>query len=104
MKIKIQLLYRFIFLLLISYRFFDATIEQVNNSFSVTGIFFRVCYLNDGHTILFIKLNEQIHDLFTLFGIQVTCRFISQNEFGFCHQRPCNAHELLLTSGKLSRE
>ncbi len=56
MKIKIQLLYRFIVLLLIGYRFFDAPIEQVNNSFSVAGIFFRMRYLNDGHTILFVEL------------------------------------------------
>ena len=99
MKIKTQLLYRFIVRLLIGYRFFDAPIEQVNNSFSVAGIFFRMRYLNDSYTIPFVELYKKFHDFFSLLGIQVPGRLVCQYKFGFCHQRPCYTYELLLTSG-----
>src|ERR1700690_295201 len=104
MKIKIQLLYRFIIRLLIGYRFFNASIEQVNNSFSISGIFFRMCYLYDGYAILLIEFYKEFHDLFALFGIQISGGLISEYEFRFGYQRSCNAHELLLASGKLGRE
>ena len=58
---------------------------------------------NDGRTFL-VELAEEIHNLLTVLGVQVTGRLIGEDQLRTCDDRTGDGHSLLLTSGKLLRE
>jgi hypothetical protein len=45
---------------------------------------------------LAMNTSEELHDVPGHLGIQITCRFISENEPGRIDQRACNGNALLL--------
>ena len=60
-------------------------------------IMLRVGNHNDGCTP-FIEVSEQFHYFITIGRIQVSRRFIGQDQFGFVHNRTCYGTSLLLTT------
>ena len=52
--------------------------------------------------ILFCKANleQQVHDVCGVLGVQRRYWFMSQDQFGFLHECPGNGHALLLPSGQ----
>ena len=71
-------------------------VEQVDDVRAVFCIFFGMGDLDNGYFVFRIEFLEQIHDFFSLFGIQVPCWLIGEDELGFCDQGTCNANQLLL--------
>ena len=53
---------------------------------------------------IFVKLFEYLHDLLSLFGIQIPGRFICQYQCWPNDQCPGYAYQLLLAAGKLTGE
>lgn len=67
------------------------------------GVSLGVGHHNDGRTFL-VELAEEIHDLLTVLGVQVTCRLIGEDQLRTCDHGTGDGDSLLLTSGKLLRE
>jgi len=78
---------------------FNEAITQPHNAFCVVGNIFFVGYqyycVTGG-----LDLPEYIHDLDGSFRIQVTGRFIGQDQGRVVHQCACNGHTLTLTAGQ----
>src|SRR5262249_32160993 len=79
------------------------TIFQAHNPVTVSGVRFGVRHLNDGRAF-FVQALEHLHDLFALRRMQVARRFICENQPRICDNGPGDAHQLLLTAGKLRRK
>jgi hypothetical protein len=56
---------------------------------------------NDGKTPLAIQLGQQVHDLASIVGVQITGRFVSENEIGSSYNRSRDGRALHLASRKL---
>ena len=54
---------------------------------------------DDGGSLI-IQFAQQSHHFFSVFGVQITGRFISQNQFRVCHDGTGNSDALLLTTGE----
>jgi hypothetical protein len=57
---------------------------------------------DNGNASLLIKSGEQFHDFLTPCRIQISRRFVCQQDFGLANNGPGNCHSLLLSPGKLS--
>jgi hypothetical protein len=75
----------------------------MNNAASVSGVGFRVRYLDDGRTLL-IEFAEEFHDLLGLGRVQVARRFVGQQQRGFMNDSARDPNQLLLTAGELAWE
>src|SRR4029077_8508685 len=53
----------------------DPAIPQLNDAFAIGRVLLRVRDLHDGHA-LFVQLAEELHDFFTLAGVQIACGLI----------------------------
>ena len=68
------------------------------------GLRLVVGYHYDGAAILLVELVEQVHDLDTHLGVQVTGRLIGEDDVGVTYDRTGDGHTLALTAGELRRE
>lgn len=73
-------------------------VEQVDNAVGKPGIIGRVGY-HDNCRSGIIQAGEQFHHLFAIHRIEVTSRFIGQNQLGVGYYGPGNGYPLLLTTG-----
>ena len=80
--------------------FLDDAVEQMNDAATVGCVFLRVRGLDD-RSAFAVELSKDLHDLFALFGIQVSRRLVGQYECGPDDQGTGDGHELLLSSGEL---
>ena len=48
-----------------------------------------------------MQLPQQVHDRFAVLGVEVTGRFVGQQDGGFAAQRAGNRDALLLAAGEL---
>ena len=67
---------------------------------AVAGVVFGVGNHDDGRS-LFVEIGEQGHYLVTVGGVEVTCRFIRQDELGVIDHGAGYGYALLLTTGEL---
>ena len=61
-------------------------------------------YHYDGAAVLLVELVEQVHDLDTHLGVQVTGRLIGEDDVGVTYDRTGDGYTLALTAGELRRE
>ena len=59
---------------------------------------------NDHRGSDLVELLKQFHDVTRKFRIQISCRLISQQDFGTCYHGPGNSDPLLFTGGKIAWE
>ena len=59
---------------------------------------------NKGFTAFIRQLKEEVKDLATVAGIQITCGLIRKDEIGIVRKSAGNGNTLLLTAGKLIGE
>ena len=78
-------------------------VEQVDDTVGKAGIVLRVRHHDDGSTLL-VQLLQQVHHFLAVLRIEVTGRFVGQNQFRVGHYGTGNGHTLLLTAGELLRE
>src|SRR4029077_6923481 len=78
-------------------------IFELDDAVTESGVSFGVRDLNDGGAAL-IQALEELHDFFALGRVQVARGLIGQNKFWILDDCASDAHELLLTAGKLVRE
>ena len=57
----------------------------------------------DNRRALIVQFLQQIHDFFSLAGVQAAGRLISQNQPGLCNDGSRNRHKLLLPTRELTR-
>src|SRR6266404_603578 len=77
-------------------------VTKLNDTVSVGRVFLRVRHLHDG-CALGVEFLKQLHDLFTLTGVEITGGLIRQKQFGVRNDRAGNTDQLLLAAGKLAR-
>lgn len=68
------------------------------------GLRLVVGYHYDGAAVLLVELVEQVHDLDTHLGVQVTGRLIGEDDVGVTYDRTGDGHALALAAGELRRE
>src|SRR3989338_2652293 len=56
-----------------------------------------VSYHNNGLPFS-VYICKKVHNLFPCFCVEVSCRFISKNYWGFVYYRPCNCNPFLFSS------
>ena len=78
------------------------SISNFNHPIAVARIDFGVRYLNNRCALL-IQLLEELHDLLGLAGVQIPRGLIRQQQRRLVNHRARNAHQLLLSAGKLRR-
>ena len=78
-------------------------VEEVDGALGTGGVFLGVCHHDDGGAFG-IEFLEELHDLPSILGVEVTCRFIGEYELWTCHHGTGDGHALLLASGELLRE
>ena len=59
-------------------------------------------HLDNGRALA-VELLEQVHDLFSLAGMQTAGGFICQDQLWFGDDRSRDCHQLLLSAGELVR-
>src|SRR6266404_9591808 len=80
----------------------DPAVTELNDTVSVGRVFLRVRHLHDG-CALGVEFLKQLHDLFTLTGVEITSGLIGQKQFGVRDDCAGNTDQLLLAAGKLTR-
>src|SRR5579862_8403081 len=80
----------------------DPAISQLNDAVAVGGPCVVVCHLNNRGAVVVEPL-EQIHDHFSLAGVQAAGRLVGENEFRLANHSAGDGDELLLSAGKLIR-
>jgi len=81
---------------------YGLAVQHADDSMAIAGVMFGVGNHYDGRS-LFVEIREQGHYLVTVRGVQVTCWFIRQDEFGVVYHGAGYGYTLLLTAGKLLR-
>ena len=79
------------------------TVEEIDDAVGVAGIALGVGHHDDGGAFL-VEVGEQVHHLLAVLGIQVTCGFVSKDEFRVGDNGAGDSHTLLLTARELLRE
>ena len=82
---------------------YNLTVEKVDGALGAGGILLGVSHHYDGGAFG-VQLFQQVHDLFTVLGIQITGRLIREDQLRAGHHGTGDGHALLLTAGKLLRE
>ena len=83
--------------------FHDLTVEQVDDAVGVASVALRVGHHDDGGAFL-VEVGEQVHHLATVLRVEVTCRFVGEDELGVGDDGAGDGHPLLLTARQLLRE
>ena len=78
------------------------TVQHADDAMAVAGVVFGVCYHDDGGA-LFVQIGEQLHYFITVGRVQVTSRFIGQDQLGVIDNGAGYGYTLLLTAGQLLR-
>lgn len=81
--------------------FCDPAVFEPHDPIAVSCIGFGVRDLNDGCAFV-VKTLEHVHDLFALAGVQISSRFVGEDNPRLCHYRAGDTDKLLLTAGKLT--
>ena len=103
-----MIFFRLIFNMLNNKTLFDVfgnhlTVEQPDNPVAELGIPLGVGNHHDCSAV-FVQSGEQVHHLLTMRRVEVSGRFVGQDELRIGHHCPSHCHPLLLTSGELHRE
>ncbi len=77
-----------------------ASVKEVDDPVCETCVVGRVGYHDDGGAPL-VELGEQVHYFQAIGGVEVTGRFVGEDDLGFGHYGPGNGHALLLAARKL---
>ena len=81
-----------------------ASVEEAHGAAGLLGLRLVVGYHYDGAAVLLVELVEQVHDLDTHLGVQVTGRLIGEDDVGVTYDRTGDGHALALAAGELRRE
>ena len=78
------------------------SIRKPDNPAAIGRIFVGMRNLNNGGSFI-IELLEELHDLFTLAGVQIAGGLVSEDHFRTGNHRSGHGYELLLSAGELIR-
>ncbi len=73
------------------------TVKEVDDAVGEAGVVLRVRNHNDGGALL-VKLEQKVHHLLAVLGIQIARRLISQDNLGIGNYCPRHGYALLLTA------
>ncbi len=80
------------------------SVEEAHHAAGLLGLRLVVGYHYDGAAVLLVELVEQVHDLDTHLGVQITGRLIGEDDVGVTYDRAGDGYTLALTAGELRRE
>jgi hypothetical protein len=76
----------------------NPSIIKPHDPVAICGISLGVRNLNDCCAFI-VEAPEHLHNLFALARVEITGRFVSQDDSRVCHHGAGNADELLLSTG-----
>jgi|GEM_PF-5899945 len=80
----------------------DTTVRHHNGTLGIRSDILLMCHHNDGASLL-VKSLQNVHDFSRCSGIEISRRFIGENDHRVSDKRSCNGNPLLLTTRKLVR-
>ena len=80
-----------------------SSVEEADGAGGLLGLRFVVGYHHDGASVLLIQFVEEVHHLSTHLRVEVTGRFVGQDDFRISHDGTGDGHTLALTTGELCR-
>lgn len=82
----------------------DNAVLDMKHPIGIGGVILIVCDHNQGLAVPLHRQLEQIDDIFTVFAVEISGRFVGKNNRRLGCERPPNRHTLLLPAGKLRRK
>ena len=81
----------------------NPAVGELNDAIAIGGPGVVVRHLNDRGPVV-VQLLQQVHDHFSLAGVQAAGGLVGQNQLGLANHGARHSHELLLPAGKLIGE
>ena len=75
-----------------------SAVQELDDSFGLLRLLFVVCHHHDGASVLLVQLLEQSEDVGTHLRVEVTCRFVGEDDFGVADDGTGNGNTLALTT------
>ena len=79
------------------------TVEEAHRAGGLTGLRLVVRYHDDGASVFLVQLVEEFHHFGPHLRVEVTGRFVGQDDVGIAHDGTGDGYTLALTAGELCR-